>query len=242
LRAAYRDTRQKIFDIKTAGDDARAREMTDTTLVKMMDEYADSVLRYADYQKKVIDQAAAEINGDYRSGRSMLLMLGALEIVLGAALAWLLTRSITRPLNQAVSIAETVAAGDLTSRIEANSRDETGQLLAALKSMNGNLQDIVGRVRSSTDTINVASREIATGNLDLSARTEQQAGSLEETASAMEQLTSTVKQNADNARQANALAASASQVASQGGAVVEQVVRPWARSTPRRRRSPTSSA
>ncbi|MGC8035591.1 MCP four helix bundle domain-containing protein, partial [Salmonella enterica] len=58
LRAAYRDTRQKIFDIKTAGDDARAREMTDTTLVKMMDEYADSVLRYADYQKKVIDQAA----------------------------------------------------------------------------------------------------------------------------------------------------------------------------------------
>jgi methyl-accepting chemotaxis protein len=227
LRAAYRDTRQKIFDIKTAGDDARAREMTDTTLVKMMDEYADSVLRYADYQKKVIDQAAAEINGDYRSGRSMLLMLGALEIVLGAALAWLLTRSITRPLNQAVSIAETVAAGDLTSRIEANSRDETGQLLAALKSMNGNLQDIVGRVRSSTD-INVASREIATGNLDLSARTEQQAGSLEETASAMEQLTSTVKQNADNARQANALAASASQVASQGGAVVEQVVRPWA--------------
>jgi len=224
LRAAYRDTRQKIFDIKTAGDDARAREMTDTTLVKMMDEYADSVLRYADYQKKVIDQAASEINGDYRSGRSMLLMLGALEIVLGAALAWLLTRSITRPLNQAVSIAETVAAGDLTSRIEANSRDETGQLLAALKSMNGNLQDIVGRVRSGTETINVASREIATGNLDLSARTEQQAGSLEETASAMEQLTSTVKQNADNARQANALAASASQVASQGGAVVEQVV------------------
>ena len=222
--AAYRDTRQKIFDIKTAGDDARAREMTDTTLVKMMDEYADSVLRYADYQKKVIDQAASEINGDYRSGRSMLLMLGALEIVLGAALAWLLTRSITRPLNQAVSIAETVAAGDLTSRIEANSRDETGQLLAALKSMNGNLQDIVGRVRSGTETINVASREIATGNLDLSARTEQQAGSLEETASAMEQLTSTVKQNADNARQANALAASASQVASQGGAVVEQVV------------------
>ncbi|MHA0111412.1 HAMP domain-containing protein, partial [Klebsiella pneumoniae] len=84
---------------------------------------------------------------------------------------WLLTRSITRPLNQAVSIAETVAAGDLTSRIEANSRDETGQLLAALKSMNGNLQDIVGRVRSGTETINVASREIATGNLDLSART-----------------------------------------------------------------------
>ena len=224
LRAAYRATRQSIFDVKTAGDDARAREMTDTTLVKMMDDYANSVLRYADFQKQVIDQTAAEINRDYRSGRSMLLALGAIEIVLGAALAWLLTRSITRPLNQAVTIAETVAAGDLTSRIDSSSRDETGKLLAALKTMNGNLLDIVGRVRMGTETINTASREIATGNLDLSARTEAQAGSLEETASAMEQLTSTVKQNADNARQANELAASASQVATQGGAVVDQVV------------------
>ncbi|QDD66869.1 HAMP domain-containing protein [Herbaspirillum seropedicae] len=224
LRAAYRATRQSIFDVKTAGDDARAREMTDTTLVKMMDDYADGVLRYADFQKQVIDQSAAAINRDYRSGRSMLLALGAIEIVLGAALAWLLTRSITRPLNQAVTIAETVAAGDLTSRIDSSSRDETGKLLAALKTMNGNLLDIVGRVRMGTETINTASREIATGNLDLSARTEAQAGSLEETASAMEQLTSTVKQNADNARQANELAASASQVATQGGAVVDQVV------------------
>jgi len=224
LRAAYRATRQSIFDVKTAGDDARARQMTDTMLVKMMDDYANSVLRYADFQKQVIDQTAAEINRDYRSGRSMLLALGAIEMLLGAALAWLLTRSITQPLNQAVAIAETVAAGDLTSRIDSSRGDETGKLLAALKTMNGNLLDIVGRVRVGTETINTASREIATGNLDLSSRTEAQAGSLEETASAMEQLTSTVKQNADNARQANELAASASQVATQGGEVVDQVV------------------
>src|SRR5450830_1780974 len=90
--------------------------------------------------------------------------------------------------------------------------------------MNDNLLNIVGKVRSGTDTIVTASSEIASGNLDLSARTESQAGSLEETASAMEQLTSTVRQNADNARQANQLAVSASEVAVQGGSVVGQVV------------------
>jgi methyl-accepting chemotaxis protein-1 (serine sensor receptor) len=117
-----------------------------------------------------------------------------------------------------------VAAGDLTQKIEVNSNDETGRLLQALKDMNAALVQIVTRVRGGTDTIATASGQIAAGNLDLSSRTEQQAGSLEETASSMEELTSTVKQNADNARQANSLAASAQQVAGKGGEVVEQVV------------------
>ncbi|MBV8625848.1 MAG: MCP four helix bundle domain-containing protein [Herbaspirillum sp.] len=224
LRATYRDMRQKIFAMKTAGDVDKAREMTDTVLVKMMDDYANGVLRYADFQKNLINAAAADIDRNYRSGRGMLIALGAIEMLLGAMLAWLLTRSITLPLNRALNIAENVAAGDLTSHIDSDTRDETGKLLHALKAMNGNLLDIVGRVRQGSDAIHTSSREIASGNLDLSARTEQQAGSLEETASAMEQLTSTVRQNADNARQANALAASASEVASQGGEVVGQVV------------------
>jgi methyl-accepting chemotaxis protein len=121
-------------------------------------------------------------------------------------------------------VAQTVAAGDLSSRIEAQSTDETGQLMAALRSMNDSLSKVVGEVRHGTDTIATASSQIASGNQDLSSRTEEQASSLEETAASMEQLTSTVKQNADNARQANQLAASASEVAVRGGAVVSQVV------------------
>ncbi|WP_343585601.1 methyl-accepting chemotaxis protein [Herbaspirillum sp.] len=224
LRAAYRDMRQRIFDMKAAGDAEQARTLTDGELVRMMDAYANGVLRYSDFQKQLIDKAAADINGNYRSGRNLLLVLGLIELALGAALAWLLTQSITRPLNQALNIAQTVAAGDLTSHISSDANDETGKLLAALRTMNNNLLDIVGRVRVGTETINTASREIASGNMDLSARTEQQAGSLEETASAMEELTSTVKQNADNARQANQLATSASEVAQQGGDVVGRVV------------------
>ncbi|MBV8626159.1 MAG: Tar ligand binding domain-containing protein [Herbaspirillum sp.] len=162
-------------------------------------------------------------------GRYRLLML-----VMGAAMltglavacleALLLVRAISRPLGQAVSLARVVASGDLSREIKVHSQDETGQLMQALKDMTANLHHIVAAVRTSTDTIGVASREISAGNLDLSARTEQQAGSLEETASAMAQLTSTVKANADNASQANTLAASASEVAVRGGEVVRQVV------------------
>ena len=111
-----------------------------------------------------------------------------------------MTRSIVGPLNRAVMIAQTVAAGDLTSMIEVNTRDETGRLLQALKDMNANLVNIVNNVRQGTETIATASSQIASGNFDLSSRTEQQASSLEETAASMEELTSTVKQNADNAR------------------------------------------
>jgi methyl-accepting chemotaxis protein len=169
------------------------------------------------------DQTAAE--QQYERARLVMHGVGTSALLVAILIGWLITRSITRPMKQAVQIAQTVAAGDLSSRIDVASKDETGQLLLALKEMNGSLQHIVGQVRSGTDTIATASTEIASGNLDLSSRTEQQASALEETASSMEELTSTVKQNADNARQANQLAQSASEVALRGGAVVADVVR-----------------
>ena len=155
---------------------------------------------------------------------TIVLIVAGITLLLSVALGFVITRAITRPLNQAVLVAQTVAGGDLTSRIEVTSKDETGQLLQALKAMNDSLVRIVGEVRNGTGAIATASNEIASGNLDLSARTEQQASSLEETASSMEELTSTVKQNADNARQANSLSVSASEVAVKGGEVVSQVV------------------
>ena len=134
------------------------------------------------------------------------------------------TRSITRPIDEAVKVAQTVAAGDLSTHIEVTTKNETGQLMQALKEMNASLSKVVGQVRQGTDNIATASSQIASGNMDLSSRTEQQASSLEETAASMEELTSTVKQNADNARQANQLAVLASSVALKGGSVVAQVV------------------
>ncbi|HZV64124.1 MAG TPA: methyl-accepting chemotaxis protein, partial [Telluria sp.] len=176
------------------------------------------------YQHKEIDNAGAEIENEAKRSTILLATLGGVALLLGAVFARILTRSITVPLQQAVRVAETVAAGDLKTHIEVEGRDETAQLLQALKDMNASLSGIVGEVRGGTDAISTASSEIAAGNLDLSARTEEQASSLEQTAASMEELTSTVKQNADNARQANQMAVSAASVAVKGGSVVKQVV------------------
>ncbi|MEH6435423.1 methyl-accepting chemotaxis protein [Massilia sp. DD77] len=175
-------------------------------------------------QKQIAMDAAAEAAATYRNTAILMWGLGALALALAAAVAWWITRSITRPVAKALEVARTVASGDLSSRIEVSTRDETGQLLQALKDMNENLARTVGTVRTGTDTIAVAAAEVAAGSQDLSSRTEQQASALEETASSMEELTSTVKQNADNARQANVLAEAASNVAARGGEVIGQVV------------------
>jgi methyl-accepting chemotaxis protein len=176
------------------------------------------------YERSQTRAAADDAKVQYSNTNLLLLTLSAIAMLGGAALAWFISRSIVAPIRVAVTLAEAVAAGDLSAHIVVASRDETGQLMAALKHMTDSLNTIVGEVRSGTDSIATASNEIASGNLDLSARTEQQAGALEETASSMEELTSTVKQNADNARQANVLAGSASEVAVKGGQVVSQVV------------------
>jgi len=168
--------------------------------------------------------ASDQFDAVVKSAQVWIASVSAAMIALGVLLAFVMTRSITRPLREAVDVAKKVAAGDLTSTIEVKTGDETGILLKALKEMNASLQRIVVDVRSGTDSISSASQQIASGNSDLSQRTEEQASSLEETASSMEELTSTVRQTAENARQANQLAARASEVAVKGGNVVGQVV------------------
>jgi len=176
------------------------------------------------FQASLLDASGAEAAASAGAATTAMIALGVLGAVLSLLTAWFITRGIVRPVNHAVKVARTVAAGDLSSHIEVRSTDEVGQLSQALKDMNASLLKIVSDVRGGTEQIATASREIADGNMDLSSRTEQQAGALEETASSMEELTSTVKQNAENARQANVLAASASEAAGKGGNVVAQVV------------------
>ena len=154
----------------------------------------------------------------------MLFAIGTLALLVGSSFAWAIRRSIVRPLHAAVELASRVACGDLSSAISGNSSDEIGRLLAALGQMNRQLASIVGNVRSGTDTISTASTEIASGNADLSARTEAQAMSLQETAHSMGKLTEAVRFNANNAQQANRLVMSASDVATRGGDVVGRMV------------------
>ncbi|MBP6720300.1 MAG: HAMP domain-containing protein [Rhodoferax sp.] len=157
---------------------------------------------------------------------AMFMMVGVLVLVMAGALALGLAfvRSITTPLRQAVNVARAVAGGDLTVRIEVMGSNEAAHLMEALQEMQASLAEVVCAVHEGSESVAIASTQIAQGNNDLSSRTESQASALEETAAAMEQLGSTVHQNADNARTANQLAQSASTVAVQGGEVVAQVV------------------
>ncbi|WP_377702543.1 methyl-accepting chemotaxis protein [Pseudoduganella sp. UC29_71] len=223
-RKAYAATRDAVFALKKNGDADGARQMVDSKLEQQFAGYLRAVEQIGEHEAGVGRVLAAQVQQQFRDGRLFLLVMAGGVLLLGSWFAYVLTRSITLPLAQAVRVAQTVAAGDLSSQIRVDSRDETGQLLAALKDMNASLARIVSQVRGGTDTIATASGEIASGNLDLSSRTEQQASSLQQTASSMEELTATVKQNGDNSRQAHTLALSASDVAQRGGAVVSQVV------------------
>ena len=176
------------------------------------------------YQLKLSQKTQADANAAYSSALTMLIAIGTAAVTLLCVFGWFLVRSITRPINQAVEVSRAVAAGDLSLQFEASGKNETAQLLIALKEMRINLAKVVGGVRQNAEGVATASAQIAQGNQDLSQRTEEQASALEETAASMEQLSSTVKQNADNAKQANQLALGASTVAIKGGEVVGQVV------------------
>ena len=127
-------------------------------------------------------------------------MFGAASLILGGLLSTWLVRSITRPIQRAVDAANRIAALDLTDTIASHDRDETGRLLKALASMQGSLKTLVTQVRTSTDSIGIASAEIADGNMDLSSRTEEAASSLQQTAASIEQMNGTVQNSVQSAR------------------------------------------
>jgi methyl-accepting chemotaxis protein len=222
--ADYDERLGKILDLQANGRHDDAVQSLNKDLLPIFVGYRATLDDINQFQVSQTKAAAGAIAAIYRNCYLTLGSLGAAALVLGLGFGWFISRSITRPIGDAVRIAATVANGDLTQRIEANSKDETGQLLGTLKTMNDNLLKIVGNVREGSDMIATASSQIAAGNTDLSSRTEEQAASLEETASSMEQLTATVRQNAESARQGNQLAANASEVAARSGEAVGRVV------------------
>ena len=180
--------------------------------------------RLGETNQKTAETAYATAQATFSRTRTGVVAMVLGLIVIAAALAWWITRLITRPVIAAAAAARRIAEGDLTVTLDIRGKDETAQLLQALDAMKGNLAGIVSGVRANADSVATASSQIAQGNQDLSQRTEQQASALQQTAASMEELNATVKQNADNARQANQLAQSASGVAVKGGDVVGQVV------------------
>jgi methyl-accepting chemotaxis protein len=219
----YETLRQHIIELVVLGKNEEAKNMA-LSNPAIIEKLTNVFPEHRSYNEMLGKQGAEAATRTMKIANLLAVIVSLIVIVIVATLGIMLARKISRSLQEAIRIAHAIAQGDLTMNIHTYSHDEFGQLMLAIDQMNNSLVDIVLDVRNSVSTIAVASNEIASGNLDLSSRTEQQAGSLEETASAMDELTATVKQNADNAHQANELAVSASRVATEGGNVVRQVI------------------
>uniref|UniRef100_UPI003081A5B3 methyl-accepting chemotaxis protein n=1 Tax=Curvibacter microcysteis TaxID=3026419 RepID=UPI003081A5B3 len=228
----YEKALSRRKDYQSTRNDLRQRQQAGEEVAALVD----SRLR-SDFQayEAEIQQLKSMLDGSLQSELSRTLQqadtslyglaTGALVSVMASMLlAWIITRSVTQPVGQAVMLATAISQGDLSSQPMSSGRDETGQLLQVLGGMQARLASLVSEVRSNAQSVAETSAEMAQGNHDLSARTEQQASALEETAASMEELESTVKTIADSARNANQLAQQASQVAAQGGEVVAEVV------------------
>ena len=224
VRAIYAREIDTLLQAAGTGDAARLRVQLMSKVRPAQQDYLKALGTFADWQEDLMHKAGEDASETVERSSAMMITAAVAGMLLAAAAAWFVTRSITHPINQAVRVARTVASGDLTSRIESTQRDEAGQLLQALAAMNTSLQDIVTQVRSGSDSIATGAGQIAAGNADLSHRTEEQASNLQQTAASMEQLTSTVRSNTETAQQANNLAAGAASAAGRGGEVVTQVV------------------
>jgi methyl-accepting chemotaxis protein len=223
-REAALPLNSKVMELGLANKSAEAATLLMKEAGPATGQWQDALDENIAFQESNNEKQYEQVVADYAQARNLLIAANIISMALATLLGWMITRSITEPMNRAKDAATRVAAGDLTVELVADGKDETAHMLSALSDMRRNLARIVGGVRQNAEGVATASSQIAQGNQDLSQRTEEQASALEQTAASMEQLSSTVKQNADNARQANQLALDASTVAINGGEVVGQVV------------------
>src|SRR5450830_994408 len=245
LDASIVSAKPKVDQTVAMGMEGKREEATDYMLKESSPATDAAILvinEIVNYEKAQAGAAATDAKHQYTVANTFMLVLGCVAIVLGSVIAFFTTRSIVKPLQYAVKAAEAVAAGDLTTAIEVHTKDEMGQLMRAFKHMNDSLNGIVAEVRRGTDSITTASGEIASGNLDLSARTEQQAGALEETASSMEELTSPSSRTRTTPARPTCWPAPPLKWPSRAARWCPRWSTPWAPSTPRHARSSTSSA
>ena len=223
-RGIYVQSQTKFYALLDAGDmEGATHELQTVTLVQLalISQYCQDL---SDLQNRLAQEDGAQAVAAADWARWIVIATGLIAAALGMGLAWVITRSITRPLVQAVGVAQSVAQGQLGNAMAIDRSDETGDLLQTLQAMDQSLVQIVTNVRQGSDAIATATTQIATGNLDLSGRTEEQASALEQTTAAMHELSGTVAQNYESGKQASALAETAVQVAMRGGKVVAEVV------------------
>ncbi|MDT3735837.1 MAG: nitrate- and nitrite sensing domain-containing protein [Denitratisoma sp.] len=238
---SFADAGQKEFFMKKMA----AREVADVDAMKAVaierasvgnfgveaDRWFKTMTSKIDLLKEVEDRLAGDLiatSGKLKSEASIAMMaftvIAAVALFLSALLAFLIVRGITRPLNEAVSVANRLAEGDLAVRIEVTSRDETGKLLEAMKNMVEKLSQIITEVRSAADNLSSASEEVSATAQSLSQGSSEQAASVEEASASIEQMSASISQNTENAKVTDGMASKAAKEAGEGGEAVGQTV------------------
>ena len=191
---------------------------------KAQDDYISSVSKLIDYQTELMNHSGQEAEQTAVSSKRLLIILTLIATITAISFAWWITRSITKPIVQAVDAAERLAEGDLTVRLESDSKDEVGQLMTAMQNMIGRLTQIIGEVRTAADNLTNAASQVSATAQSLSQSSSEQAASVEETTSSMEQMTASIAQNTENARITDSMASKAAHEAAEGGDAVARTV------------------
>ncbi len=223
-REAYVKAINPAIKLGMEGNNEAARDLLVGEVSQTQTAYFSALDELIAAQRQAMENARAD--ADTTIDRAAWSMIGLLSLsaVLGASVAGWMARSVTRPLRAAMTITQRIAKGDLSTRIQPESRDEVGQLMGSLQQMQDALRHLVGVVRTSSDSVATGAGQIAVGNGDLSQRTERQASSLQQTAASMEQLSGTVTHSAETAQQATSFATAANRAAENGAEVMGHVI------------------
>jgi methyl-accepting chemotaxis protein len=225
-RVAYVASFTQISDLllKEGKRSEATRQMMDDTLPQL-NVLIGKINDLIEIQNRIFNESAAEAKATYEFARLLMIILGIAATIFAVVTASLIARSITRSLNQAVTAANQLAAGDLTVKIDVTSTDETGQLLLAMQNMIAKLSHIIREVRSGADALSVASEEVSATAQNLSQANSEQAASVEQTSASIEEMSASINQNTDNAKVTDNMAAQSSAEAAQGGEAVRQTVK-----------------
>ncbi len=222
--AASRGHNNKVIELGMAGKDAEAAEYLSKVAApvdRAMMEELEALLKHNQERNEARYQDAIEV---YNNARNLMLILGGIALALSIAIAVLLTRGIVLPLNEAVVVANRMAGGDLTMEVTVKSKDETGQLLDAIKNMVEKLKHVVGDVVSAADNVAAGSQQLSATAQQMSQGATEQAASAEEVSSSMEEMASSIKQNTDNALQTEKISMKSATDAKEGGKAVKETV------------------
>jgi methyl-accepting chemotaxis protein len=223
-RNGYRDYIGEVLQLGLANKTAEATSVLYGEKYKTQAVYFAAIKAMNEYQNMEVLKMANQSSEDYSSARTLLLSLAIAAFAFGAGIAFWITRTITRPLTEAVNVANHLSEGNLNVKIVVDSKDETGQLLTAMQNMVAKLAEIISAVRSSADSLASGSEEISATAQSLSQASSEQAASVEETSASIEQMTASINQNTENAKVTDSMASKASKEATEGGQAVGSTV------------------